>query len=179
VRHRPDLISQKENIQSEDFSRRLAERESTITANLSASYIEQLTPTALSDRTLTFLLTIPIFDGGNLKAIARQISYEIRADEATLEQAERVVRSDIEAAYIDVATNAERLDAAQIALDAAQKNYDAAVDSQKAGAYDLLQVLTAQVSLVTAESNQIQALYDYRISDVNLQLVTGRPIPGE
>ena len=67
----------------------------------------------------------------------------------------------------------------EIALDAAKKNYNAAVDSQKAGAYDLLQVLTAQVSLVTAESNQIQALYDYRISDVNLKLVTGRPIPGE
>ncbi len=125
------------------------------------------------------MVTLPIFDGGNLKAQARFISYNIKADQATLEQAERVVRSDIEAAYKSVTTDQERLDAAQIALDAAQKNYDAAVDSQKAGAYDLLQVLTAQVSLVTAESNQIQALYDYRIAEVNLKLVTGRAIPGE
>ncbi len=179
IRNRPDLIAQRKNIQAEDFSKRLADRQATISANVAATYTEQITPQSLSDRTLTFLVTIPIFDGGSLRAAARQIGYNIRADEATLEQAERSVRADIEAAYKNIATNAERLDAAQIALDAAKKNYNAAVDSQKAGAYDLLQVLTAQVSLVTAESNQIQALYDYRISDVNLKLVTGRPIPGE
>ena len=179
LKKRPDIIAQRKNIESEKFTKQLDDRESGITINLSASYIEQVQPVTLADRTLTFLINLPIFDGGNLKAIARQEGYNIKADQATLEQAERGVRADIEAAYKDVVTNAERLTAAQIALDAAQKNYDAAVDSQKAGAYDLLQVLTAQVSLVTAESNQIQALYDYRISEVNLQLVTGRPIPGE
>ena len=147
--------------------------------SLTASYIEQMSPVSLQNRSLTFLVGIPIFDGGTLKAESRQIAYSIRADEATLEQAQRVVRAEIEAAYVEIKTNAERLQAAQTALEAAKKNYEAAVDSQKAGAYDLLQVITAQLSLVTAESNHIQALYDYRISDVNLKLVTGRPIPGE
>ena len=176
---RPDLLSQRKNIESERFTKQLDDRLSGPTFNLSAAYSEQVQPTDLFDRTFTFLVNIPIFDGGNLKAAARAVGYNIKADEATLEQAERVVRADIEAAYKEVSTNAERLEAANIALDASKKNYDAAVDSQKAGAYDLLQVLTAQVSLVTAESNQIQALYDYRVSDVNLKLVTGRPIPGE
>ena len=176
---RPDLISQRKNIESEKFTKQLDDRLSGPTFNLSAAYSEQVQPNDLFDRTLTFLVNIPIFDGGSLRAAARAVGYNIKADEATLEQAERVVRADIEAAYKEVATNSERLEAANIALDASKKNYDAAVDSQKAGAYDLLQVLTAQVSLVTAESNQIQALYDYRISDVNLKLVTGRPIPGE
>jgi len=176
---RPDIIAQRKNIESERFQKQLAERQAGLTMNLSAAYSEQVQPVNLSNRTLTFLINIPIFDAGKLSANSRALSYSIRADEATLEQAERGVRADIEAAYKDVITNGERLDAAQIALEASQKNYDAAVDSQKAGAYDLLQVLTAQVSLVTAESNQIQALYDYRISEVNLQLVTGRAIPGE
>ena len=176
---RPDLLSQRKNIESERFTKQLDDRLSGPTFNLSAAYSEQVQPTDLFDRTFTVLENIPIFDGGNLKAAARAVGYNIKADEATLEQAERVVRADIEAAYKEVSTNAERLEAANIALDASKKNYDAAVDSQKAGAYDLLQVLTAQVSLVTAESNQIQALYDYRVSDVNLKLVTGRPIPGE
>jgi len=179
LQKRPDILAQKKNIESEHYSKMFADLQAGVTMSLSAQYIEQMTPVALSNRTLTFLVTVPIFDGGALKATARQIAYSMKADIATLDQAERVVRSDIEAAYVELKTNAERLQAAQIALDAAQKNYDAAVDSQKAGAYDLLQVLTAQVSLVTAESNQIQALYDYRISDVNLKLVTGRPIPGE
>jgi len=179
LQKRPDVIAQRKNIDSERLSKQLADREAGVTMNLTASYIEQVQPVTLSDRTLTFLINLPIFDAGKLRSQSRQIEYNIKADEATLEQAERVVRADIEAAYKQLSTNAERLDAAQIALDAAKKNYDAAVDSQKAGAYNLLQVITAQVSLVTAESNQIQALYDYRISDVNLKLVTGRPIPGE
>lgn len=176
---RPDLVAQRKNIESERFTELLDQRQAGITMNVSASYIEQVQPVSLSDRTFTLLLNLPIFDAGNLRAVARQEGYVIKADRATLEQAERGVRADIEAAYKDVTTNAERLEAAQIALDASQKNYEAAVDSQKAGANDLLSVLTAQVSLVTAESNQIQALYDYRISEVDLQLVTGRPIPGE
>ncbi|MDR3689550.1 MAG: TolC family protein [Fimbriimonas sp.] len=176
---RPDLIAQRKNIESEHYSKMFADLQAGPTMNLSANYTEQMTPIALANRTLTFTVTMPLFDGGALRASARQIGYSIKADRASLDQAERVVRADIEAAYVELKTNAERLQAAEIALEAAQKNYDAAVDSQKAGAYDLLQVLTAQVSLVTAESNQIQALYDYRISDVNLKLVTGRPIPGE
>ncbi len=176
---RPDLIAQRNNIQAEQFSKQLADRQAGFAMSLSANYNQQVEPINLSNRTLTFMVSVPLFDAGSRRAQARQIDYNIRADEATLEQAERVVRSDIEAAYKDVLTNGERLEAAQTALEAAQKNYSAAVDSQKAGAYDLLQVITAQLSLVTAESNQIQALYDYRISEINLKLVTGRPIPGE
>ena len=176
---RPDILAQQKNIESERYSKLLADRRAGITMSLTASYIEQMSPVSLQNRSLTFLVGIPIFDGGTLKAESRQIAYSIRADVATLEQAQRVVRAEIEAAYVEIKTNAERLQAAQTALEAAKKNYEAAVDSQKAGAYDLLQVITAQLSLVTAESNHIQALYDYRISDVNLKLVTGRPIPGE
>lgn len=179
ISRRPDILAQQKNIESQKFSKMLADRQAGITMSLNAAFNEQLTPVGLQNRTLTFLVGIPIFDGGYLKAAARRIEYAIKADQETLNQAERVVRADIEAAYTNVRTNAERLQAAKTALDASKKNYEAAVDSQKAGAYDLLQVITAQISLVTAESNYIQALYDFRISDVNLKLVTGRPIPGE
>ena len=179
VSKRPDIMAQRKNIESEKYSKQLADRQAGITMSLNGSYVQQMSPVSLQNRSLTFLVGIPIFDGGSLKAAARQINYTIKADQSTLEQAERVVRAEIEAAYVELQTNAERLQAAQVALEAAKKNYEAAVDSQKAGAYDLLQVITAQISLVTAESNQIQALYDYRISDVNLKLVTGRAIPGE
>ena len=64
-------------------------------------------------------------------------------------------------------------------MEAAQLNYEAATESQKEGINDLIAVLTAQVSLVTAESNYIEATFDYYVSDVNLRLVTGKPMPGE
>lgn len=69
--------------------------------------------------------------------------------------------------------------AAQAALEAATKNFEAASESQTLGASDLIDVVTAQVSLVTAESNRVEAFYDFLISEVRWKLVTGQPLPGE
>ena len=51
--------------------------------------------------------------------------------------------------------------------------------ARQAGASELIELLTAQVSLVTAESNYVEARYDTLISRVRLKLATGRPLPGE
>ena len=99
--------------------------------------------------------------------------------EANLAQQERVARAEIEATYEEVLQNAERQEAAQAALKAAQVNFDAAVSAQSKGAGTLIEVLTAQVTLATAESNAVEARFDLKISQIRLRLVTGAPLPGE
>lgn len=179
VRNRPDLVAQRFNLESEHYLLLRAKQDASFGFTLNAGFDLQLTPDHLEDRTLTFLLTYPLFDGGLLRAQAREIGYDVESDRATLAQAERVVRSDVESAFEELSQDVDRVRAAKAALDAARENYQAAVESQKLGASDLIEVLTAQVSLATAESDFIQAVYDYKISLVRLNLVTGRPIPGE
>jgi outer membrane protein len=177
--NRPDLMARRLFLESQRFSFGRARREAGLTFGVDAAFEQQLVPRSLENRGLVFSLSYPLFDGGRRRAIAREIQSNIEADQASLLQAEREVRTEIEATYAEFALNAERMQAASVARDAARRNYDAAVDSQREGAYDLLQVITAQLSRTTAEANYIEALYDYRISEVRLQLVTGRPVPGE
>jgi outer membrane protein len=179
LRARPDLLARRRNVEAQRFSQMRAEREANLGFTLDAGFDLQTTPRTLESRTLTFLLSYPLFDGNLRRERAREIGYNIAADRADLEQAERSVRAEVESAYKELTQNADRVQAAKSAVEAARINYAAAVDSQKLGASDLIEVLTAQVSLVTAESNFIEAVYDYAISDVRLKLVTGRPIPGE
>ena len=100
------------------------------------------------------------------------------AAEATYVQMERTAKAEIESAYYQVVQNIQRLRAARAALEAAQLNYKAAVEAQRLGAENIIDVLTARVSLATAENNAISAKYDTLIAQVNLALVTGRAIPG-
>ena len=183
VRHglqdRPDLQSARQSVEALRYQYLAADRNANLGFTVQLSYDQQLTPTSLQDRAVSFNLTYPLFDGGLTRAQARELRDNLLAQRAELLQSERSARADIESAYADFSQNSERLSAAKIALDAADKNYAAALESQKVGAYDLIQVLTANVSLVTAQSNYIQAVYDYQISDAKLKLVSGQPVPGE
>ncbi|MER3466531.1 MAG: hypothetical protein C4340_05260, partial [Armatimonadota bacterium] len=118
-------------------------------------------------------------DAGRAREVVRQSRLQYEASGLQLDQLERDVRSEIEAAYATWELSFERFQAAQVALEAARENFRAASESQAEGAADVLEVSTAQVALVTAETNFVQAVYDYYIAVVRMQLATGERMPGE
>ncbi len=179
VRDRADLIAARKRLESLRLNRLLAERNAGPTLTLDTSFDKFFTPNNLESRTLTLTLNGPFFDGGLARAQASQARYQYLSGQQTYIQQERQSRADIESAYFNDSQNAERIKAAASAREAAQANYRAAVESQKAGAANLIDVLTAQVSLATAESNYIEALYDFLESEAKLKLVTGQAVPGE
>lgn len=179
IANRPDLLSRRKSIEGQKFDRERARRGALVSLGVDLNYSPQLTPTYLQNRFFQLTVSIPLFDGGRSRQQAREIDLNLQSNLALLEQSERVARSEIETVFKDFGQNAERVEAAQAARAAAKKNYEAVSDSQKAGASNLIEVITARVSLVTAESNYVEALYDYIISNVKLKLVLGRPIPGE
>jgi len=94
-------------------------------------------------------------------------------------QLERNLYAELESALLTRLETIERLHAAQAALTAAQRNYEAARDALREGAGTLIEVLTAQLALVTAETNWVQAVYDSIVADLRLKLATGDPLPEE
>jgi outer membrane protein TolC len=86
----------------------------------------------------------------------------------------------VEQAY---ATRAESLQAtslAQAAVTAAQVNYDAAIESRRAGIGTVLDVTTAQATLTQAQDQYVVAVYNFYIADAQLQRDMGRndaPLP--
>ena len=179
VENRPDLRAQREGVRSLEYSARALAIQAGINVSLDASFGASYAPNYLENRLITFTVSYPIFDGGSSRAAARAAGYNVKAAKETLVQAERGARAEIETAFVQLRQNVERLSAAKEAYAAALENYNAASESQRLGASTIIDVLTANVSLVTAESNQIQAVYDYYISEVQLRLATGERLLGE
>lgn len=176
---RPDLIARRKSVSAQAEGLRVTEINAGLTWSLDLSYSRQFSPAQSSNRNAQFLLSYPLFDGGLSRAQVNEQRANVDSSRALLSQAEKDARSEIESTFITYNQNQEALNAADLALKAARLNFEAAEGSQKAGAASLLDVITAQVSLVTAESNYIQANYDLLISQLKLRLVTGLTMPGE
>jgi outer membrane protein len=176
---RPDLIARRKSVSAQAEGLRSTEINAGLTWALDLSYSRQFSPSQSSNRNAQFLLSYPLFDGGLSRAQVNEQRANVDSSRALLDQAEKDARSEIESTFITYNQNQEALNSADLALKAARLNFEAAEGSQRAGAASLLDVITAQVSLVTAESNYIQANYDLLISQLRLRLVTGLTMPGE
>lgn len=178
---REDLRSRRLGIEAQRAAVRLAEMDAGITWTIDASASLSWSRFDSHFGGVTFLATLPLFDGDFRRQTLIQERLALESLQSLLVQFERSAVAEIETAYYAYALNRERLSAARVALEAAQENYKAAVESQRLGAEgtNVITVLTAKISLVTAESNHIEALYDWIIADTRLRLVTGQPIPGE
>jgi outer membrane protein len=181
LERRADLQAQRYRVEAQDFTVRRAEREAGLTWSLETSYQMAFSRDVFQNRGVSFLVAFPLFDAGRSREAVRETRFNLESTRSVLVQAERQARSEIETAYLTLSQDAQRVNAARLAVDAARENYEAAVAAFRAGALgtNVVTVLTAQVSLVTAESNYIEAVYDYYISEARLRLATGLPVLGE
>jgi len=177
--NRPDLLATKKRLDAQRYGVLTAERAASLDWSLNLSHSLSVEPDEGQSRSLTFALTYPLFDGGLSKEILRQSRYSLESQKTLREQQLKDAISEIEAAYRSREQNKLRLEASKVALKAAQENFAAASQSQEEGASSVLDVTNAQITLVTAETNHVQAIYDYYISDAELRLATGEPMLGD
>lgn len=176
---RPDLLSERKAIEAQRFSVLRANQEAFMNWSLDASYVRSFSEDVSDSRVLSFSVSLPLFDGFRSRSAAKQAKINLEASKSNLVQSERTITAEIESAYWTLAQDIDRVEAAKKALEAAKENYNSVNDSYNLGASTIIDVLTAQVSLRTAESNYIEAIYDYYIADVQLRLAVGKEIPGE
>lgn len=178
---RADLLGQRRRLEAQGLGLELTKRLSGIRWSLDVGFNKTFGPDNFNNRTLSLSASYPLFDGGLRREQIREGEALMDASRSQLTQQERTVRSEIESVYLEVKLNAERVEAAKVALEAARINYEKVSRAQELGAEgaDVVAVSTAQVTLVQAETNFVEAIYDYYISQARLDLVVGRPVPGE
>lgn len=178
-RQRADLIAGRLRLQASETDVRLAKIDAGVQVSVEGSAGRSFGRNTLDRTNIGLFATIPLFDGQRSRQniAVRELNREAQRERFV--QSERAARAEVESAYQAVVQNVQRYQAAQAAAEASRLNYEAALESQRQGASDLLEVITAQLSLVTAESNLVQAAYDTLISQVQLRLAMGEPIPGE
>ncbi|MGA8532643.1 MAG: TolC family protein [Candidatus Tumulicola sp.] len=175
---RPDYIAAQYTVESDKEGLRYAKlaRFPILTAGVTDEVSRNFalfTNNFLNSKTIGLNLAIPIYDQG-------QTNYNVAVAAATLDQAVAAlnqtklqVESDVRSALANlisarallVQTDAE-LTAAKVSLDATQAQY-------KVGATTIINVVTAEANLSTAQSDQIHALYGVQNAQQNYLYATG------
>lgn len=177
--HRADLAASRFGVDATEAQLRVARLDAGPQFSTALQYQKSLGDNYVDTTKLQFNLSGPLYDAGLNRSNVLRAESSRNAARANLVQTTRTARAEIESTVYSLQQDADRYQVAQAALAAARENYNAASESQRLGAGTLIDVLTAQVSLVTAEQNAVQALYDLMTDQVRLRLVTGETLPGE
>ncbi len=181
---RPEIKEAATSIEAAKKGVTLARRSELPGLNLSWSYLYAPNAGGTTPLVHTWaaqaLFSVPIFDGGLARARRREALCTLEGAQTVQRQAIDQVTLEVEQAYLSVEEARERIEVASASLTEAreafklaQVRYLAGV-SARAGISPLLELSDAQTALTLAESNQVNALYDFNSANARLDRAMGR-----
>jgi len=176
---RPDLRDAELRLQISRLGLDAARLNSLLRLQISARGFREYEPNSRTQGSLSIVASYPLFDGGLTRASLREAEASLQSAQFRLQQAERDAYAEVESALLSIREAFERLEASKIAVAAAQRNFDAAQESLREGVGTIVEVLTAQLALITAETNLVQATYDAAVAELQLRVATGERLPVE
>jgi outer membrane protein TolC len=127
----------------------------------------------LNDWSIGLQATLPLFSGGLKKANVSRASYELRQLESLRvsveERVEEEVRNQLHAAYAGYA----QIDLSAAAAEASRKNFELVSDAYARGTVNIIELLDAQDTSLTASAAAAEALYSFLINIMSLQRAIG------
>jgi outer membrane protein len=118
-------------------------------------------------------LTIPFFEGGLRRAETQEAMAKRRQAEYAMSDLKKSISVEVENAYLDYIAQNSILKSSGDQVTFAQDNYNAVSKQFDFGLAQSIEVMDANTVLVTAETQFIQALYNYQQSITKLKRVTG------
>lgn len=131
-------------------------------------------PRTKSDWTVIGSISMPIWDAGVTRAREQEARAGQTLAEARLTQTRTDISNTVQQAELNIQNAKERLDASRVAADAAARNLEAENARYQQGLAIPVDLTTAQLNYYTAQSNEIQALYDYYIAQAQLKQAVGQ-----
>lgn len=177
LEHRPDYQSAVEAVRSAEGSVSAARSGYFPSVSAFAGYgfsnreLSRLT----DNKSLNWGLNLrwTLFDGFSTNEALQSAYVQKKNAELALEQTERNINVEVKKALLD-------LEAARKAYEASQKGLLSAIEDRKIaeerynlGAGTLLDLLTANAGLVSAQANKVNAVYDFIIAKRNVEYVIG------
>jgi outer membrane protein len=150
--------------------------------NLSFSrfaYGNTLPPNQLSRSQFSVGVSLPILDQGVREAGVVSVRASLDSARAALADLERGVRQDVTNAYEAYTTARATVDLQRTAVLVAREDLRVATLRYRTGAEDILHLLTAEVSLVQAQSDLVSARSDTRLALASLQSLIGSTLISE
>ena len=120
------------------------------------------------------MLTVPLFQGGLTQGRVSEARANLIAVEVQRDATKQSILLEVNQFYADMESAKVRVDVMESTLQKARENLDLASGRYEAGVGPYLEITDAQLSAINAETDRIQALYDYYLAVARLLKATGK-----
>jgi outer membrane protein len=147
----------------------------TISANAGYGLSNSELNTLTDNKTLSYGLNIslPIFSGFQTSVATQQAQLREQIADEQVRQTQRQVQSDVKKAQLDLESAYKQLDVTVKNLQSAAEDQRIANERYTLGAGTLLDNLTAQANYTKAQSDNVNASYDYLYAKQEMKYVVG------
>jgi outer membrane protein TolC len=118
-------------------------------------------------------ITIPLFQGGRVRADVSQADAALAQGRAELENLRGQIEQDVRSALLDLDSAAEQVTVAGSMVDLAGQTLHQARDRFTAGVTDNIEVVQAQEAVASASETLIVSQYLYNLAALGLARATG------
>ncbi len=187
---RSDFRSQEFEIESNLQTYRIARAQYlptvTASASIGARYSDQFSvlgeSVSFSDqffdqnvtRTLGFNVQIPIFTRWNTRTNVESAYIQLRNSELQLDNVRFQISEEVRQAYSDYQSIVKELDSTEKSLRAAERAYETEQQRYEVGSSTLIELNLANANYVQAQSNRIQAIYNFVFQEQLLDYFLGQ-----
>ncbi len=118
-------------------------------------------------------LTVPLFQGGLTRGRVSEARANLLALKAQRDTIRQAILLELNQAFADLEGAQARVDVMESTVKKAQENLELAQGRYEAGIGPYIEVTDAQLSAVNAETDHIQAMYDYQLAAARLLKAIG------
>jgi outer membrane protein TolC len=119
-------------------------------------------------------LTIPLFNGFSQSAKVKEAKFAEQQSTLQLTDAKEQLKVEVRQVVANVHEAAERLETQTSVQETAKLSYDIIQYRYKKGVASRLELTDAELALTTAQSNYLEAVYDYLSAHIQLDRTAGR-----
>jgi outer membrane protein len=174
--NRPDLAAAEAQVKAAEANVAAARASGKPSLSLSADL--NYTDTSVSDpfrsSALGLNLSVPLFTGYNTTYRLRAAQEQVAVRTAQRDNIRQQVALDVWKAYQSLLTETQSVKSSADLVESATQSERVAMGRYKAGAGNILDVLTAQSALASARQQNVQALYGWYIAKATLAQAMGK-----
>lgn len=178
LERRPEIVKNRYQQQFNEAGIKVAKAGYFPTLTSTAAYgwqsIDQPFATLPSNWYVGAAMTIPLFEGLSTTYALNQNKAQLRASLENYEVLRQNVTKEVNQSYLNVKTGWELIRATKKALEAARENLRLAWGRYQAGVGTIIEFTDAQVQFSQADLNFVQALYNYRVYEAQLDKAIGK-----
>ena len=118
-------------------------------------------------------LTIPLYEGGRIKAEIEEADAALRQRKAEMENVRGQIDEDVRQAFINLASAADQVGIAESNVQLSHSTLQQSRDRFAAGIADTVEVVQAEQAVVQADNDYITAVYEHNLAKVSLARAMG------